>query len=207
MPDGLALGWFQGYEDPLNSLRIGKSLLLALLLLPSLRSLLQAAPALAVRGYRRGMAMGLGLVSLAVLGERAAYPGLLDFSTPYRSTALFWEMHVGGAGLDAFLALTVPFVVHLLVYRPADPWHWVHDGLARGTRRLRLPDHFFARGLSRRWGGPERARLPAARAAALPAALGYDRPNGSAGERGGTGYWSCSSSVRGRWRCSVWEIS
>jgi hypothetical protein len=125
---GLALGWFQGYEDPLNSLRIGKSLLLALLLLPSLRSLLQAAPALAVRGLSAGMAMGLGLVSLAVLGERAAYPGLLDFSTPYRSTALFWEMHVGGAGLDAFLALTVPFVVHLLVYARR-PWHWAMTAL------------------------------------------------------------------------------
>ena len=122
--DDLALGWFQAYEDPLNSLRIGKSLLLALLLLPSLRSLLQAAPALVVRRLSAGMATGLGLVSLAVLCERAAYPGLLDFSTPYRTTALFWEMHVGGAALDVFLVLTVPFAVHALV-QARNPWRWV----------------------------------------------------------------------------------
>ena len=122
--DGLALGWFQAYEDPLNSLRIGKSLLLALLLLPSLRSLLQAAPALAVRRLSAGMATGLGLVSLAVFCERAAYPGLLDFSTPYRTTALFWEMHVGGAALDVFLVLTLPFAVHALA-QARNPWRWV----------------------------------------------------------------------------------
>jgi hypothetical protein len=122
--DGLDLGWFQAYEDPLNSLRIGKSLLLALLLLPSLRSLQQAAPALVVRRLSAGMATGLGLVSLVVLCERAAYPGMLDFSTPYRTTALFWEMHVGGAALDVFLVLTVPFAVHALV-QARNPWRWV----------------------------------------------------------------------------------
>ena len=43
-----------------------------------------------------------------------AYPGLLNFSSDYRSTGLFWEMHVGGAALDGFLALTMPFAVRLL---------------------------------------------------------------------------------------------
>ncbi|MCB1968228.1 MAG: O-antigen ligase family protein, partial [Candidatus Accumulibacter sp.] len=55
--------------------------------------------------------------------ERAAYPGLFDFSTPYRSTALFWEMNVGGAAIDGFLVLTVPFSVYA-VLRAADVWRW-----------------------------------------------------------------------------------
>jgi hypothetical protein len=35
---GFSLGWFQGYEEPLNSLRAAKSFFLVLLLLPALRS-------------------------------------------------------------------------------------------------------------------------------------------------------------------------
>jgi hypothetical protein len=120
---GFPLGWFQGYEEPLNSLRIAKSFLLVLLLLPSLASLLASRPLLVGRSLAAGVATGLGWVAVAVLWERAGYPGLLDFSTPYRSTALFWEMHVGGAGLDGFLALTVPFAVHAVVH-VRSRWRW-----------------------------------------------------------------------------------
>ena len=54
-------------------------------------------------------------MGLLVLGERAAYPGLLDFSQPYRTTAAFWEMHVGGGAIDAYLALATPFAVWALI--------------------------------------------------------------------------------------------
>ncbi|MEP7098212.1 MAG: hypothetical protein ABI748_11155, partial [Dokdonella sp.] len=67
----------------------------------------------------------LGIVgtSLATVWERVAYTGLLDFSTDYRTTALFWEMHVGGAAIDGALALMIPFAVHeLLVARIG--WRW-----------------------------------------------------------------------------------
>ena len=60
------------------------------------------------------MQVGLTLVGLAVLWERAAYPGLLDFSSRYRTTALFWEMHVGGAAIDGYLALATPFAAWAL---------------------------------------------------------------------------------------------
>lgn len=123
-PDSVPPGWFAAYEDPLNSLRTGKSLLLILLLLPSLRSLLDGAPELLARRLAAGVATGLALASLAILVERAGYPGLLDFSTAYRSTALFWEMHVGGAALDAFLAMAVPFAVHAVLRAPG-PLAWV----------------------------------------------------------------------------------
>lgn len=120
---GFPLGWFQGYEEPLNSLRVAKSFLLVLLLLPSLASLLARRPRLAERSLAAGVATGLGCVALSVLWERAGFPGLLDFSTHYRSTALFWEMHVGGAGLDGFLALAAPFAVYAVV-QARFQWLW-----------------------------------------------------------------------------------
>ena len=58
-----------------------------------------------------GIVLGLAGASLATLWERAAFTDLINFSSDYRTTALFWEMHVGGAALDGFLALTFPFAV------------------------------------------------------------------------------------------------
>jgi hypothetical protein len=121
--DGHLLGWFQGYEEPLNSLRVGKSFVFALLLLPLLRRLQECAADLAASRLAAGVATGLGLVAVAIICERSAYPGLFEFSIPYRSSALFWEMHVGGAALDGYLALAVPFAVYA-VLRASDALRW-----------------------------------------------------------------------------------
>ncbi len=120
---GFSFDWFAGYTDSLNSVRVFKSLGFALLLIPVLQQELARAPALASRRLASGMVLGLTVVALAVGWERAAFPGLFDFSKHYRTVALFWEMHVGGAALDAYLALTAPFVVWALVAarRPL-PW-------------------------------------------------------------------------------------
>lgn len=107
----LELGWSQGYYETLNSVRVAKSLVLALLLAPLLRREMRAAPLRTAAWLATGIAAGGALAALAVLWERAAFPGVLDFSTDYRATGLFWEMHVGGAALDGFLALSLPFVV------------------------------------------------------------------------------------------------
>jgi hypothetical protein len=61
------------------------------------------------------MVCGTLIVSAAAIWERWAYPGLADFSAPYRTVALFWEMHVGGAALDAYLAMAAPFVAWTVV--------------------------------------------------------------------------------------------
>jgi hypothetical protein len=98
-------GWYQGYTEPMNALRVGKSLYWALLLLPLWRSA-PCSPA-----WSLGMTLGLISTGLITIWERVAYTGLLNFSTDYRTTALFWEMNVGGAALDGFLALTVPFAL------------------------------------------------------------------------------------------------
>jgi hypothetical protein len=112
---GLSSAWFAGYADAANSLRLSKSLLEAAALWPLLRIELQCAPAMAMAQMARGMQTGLMLVGTAVLWERTAYPGLLDFSTRYRTVATFWEMHVGGAAIDVYLALAVPFAAWAVV--------------------------------------------------------------------------------------------
>jgi hypothetical protein len=110
----LADAWSQGYEDPLNAWRVFKSVLWAALLWPPLRREFAQARDSAVRRLVAGMLGGLLVVVLAAIWERAAYTGLWQFSGPYRTTALFWEMHVGGGAIDAYLGLAVPFVAWTL---------------------------------------------------------------------------------------------
>ena len=114
---------FQGYVDPLSALRAVKSVGFAALLWPLLCSELNRDRPAALRHLAWGMVTGLAVVTLAVLWERLAYTGLWDFSTPYRTTALFWEMHVGGAAIDAYLALATPFVAWAL-WTVRTPWRW-----------------------------------------------------------------------------------
>lgn len=111
---GWAFDWFAGYTDALNSLRVFKSLGFALLFVPLLSSN-DTRPAHAGQLLAWGMVLGLLQVTLAVLWERAAFPGVFDFSTHFRTVALFWEMHVGGAAIDAYLALSAPFVLWALI--------------------------------------------------------------------------------------------
>ncbi|HSV51239.1 MAG TPA: hypothetical protein VLJ57_03930 [Burkholderiaceae bacterium] len=112
---GFSFGWFQGYHEPMNSLRLAKPLFLALLLLPLWRSAAEHAPEAAASRLVLGLMLGLAGASLAATWERAAFTDILNFSADYRTTALFWEMHVGGAALDGFLAMTVPFAIYTLV--------------------------------------------------------------------------------------------
>jgi hypothetical protein len=108
---GFRFGWFQAYTDPLNSLRVFKSLLFGILTIPLLRAQICTSSKGAGNQLALGMVLGLASVALAALWERAAYPGVFDFSTVYRVTAMFWEMHVGGGAIDAYLAMAMPFVL------------------------------------------------------------------------------------------------
>ena len=118
---GLVWGWWQGYHEPLNALRLAKSFVLSMLLLPLWLRAHSQEPARATRHLLIGMTGMAATVALAVLSERLAHTGLLNFSSDYRATGLFWEMHVGGAALDAALALTMPFALaaFLEARRPA----------------------------------------------------------------------------------------
>lgn len=120
---GFQFDWFASYSDALNSWRVFKSLGFALLFIPLLQRQASHHPARAAADLAAGIVTGVACMVLATLWERMAFPGLLDFSAPYRAVALFWEMHVGGAAIDAYLALTVPFFVWALsaTRRPL-PW-------------------------------------------------------------------------------------
>ncbi|MBS0446990.1 MAG: hypothetical protein JSR59_13690 [Proteobacteria bacterium] len=120
---GFEFGWFEGYRESMNSVRIAKALGWALLLFPLWVTGYRMAPLRMGERLVLGLVLGLGGASLAALWERVAFPGLLNFSTDYRTTALFWEMHVGGAALDGWLAMTVPFAV-LELMRTGSPRRW-----------------------------------------------------------------------------------
>ena len=111
---GFEWGWWQGYQEPLNSVRLAKPLFEVLLLLPLWRAACRADRQRAPPRLALAISALLLAVALAVVWERQAFTGLLDFSTDYRATGPFWEMHVGGAALDAVLALTLPFALMLL---------------------------------------------------------------------------------------------
>jgi hypothetical protein len=113
---GFAFDWFASYPDPLNSLRVFKSLGLALAFYPLMqRQTARSNQTMVARRLVGGVLTGLAVVSVAVLWERFTFPGLFEFSARYRTVATFWEMHVGGAAIDVYLALATPFIVWVLV--------------------------------------------------------------------------------------------
>lgn len=111
---GFQFDWFANYSGEMNSLRVFKSLGFALLFIPLLQREVSLHATRTAADVASGVVTGLACVVLASFWERVAFPGVLDFSAPYRTVALFWEMHVGGAAIDAYLALTAPFVVWAL---------------------------------------------------------------------------------------------
>lgn len=109
------------YSSSLNALRVGKGFVLAFALIPFLHLAIRRDGEAALERLTRGMMLGLGTCALAALWERLAFPGLTDFASDYRTTALFWEMHVGGAALDAWLMLCFPFAVLALTQARSAP--------------------------------------------------------------------------------------
>ncbi|MBS0506612.1 MAG: hypothetical protein JSR53_04420 [Proteobacteria bacterium] len=115
--------WTQGpygdYDLPGNTLRVAKSLAWGLALMP----VMYRWPEGARLRLARGMLVGLAWIGGAVLWERALYVGWLDFSTGYRTVAWFWEMHVGGGAIDAYLAMALPFAWWAAWSAPHG-WRW-----------------------------------------------------------------------------------
>jgi hypothetical protein len=105
-----AFGWeaFSGYSGPLTGLRFAKAFVIAMVLLAVIRACLRADARDAVIALWAGLVASFGLVGLAVFWERLAYIGLTEFAADYRATGPFWEMHVGGAALDGWIAMTLP---------------------------------------------------------------------------------------------------
>lgn len=123
LADLWAQGVYGDYDLPGNTLRVAKSMVWGLLLMPVLYRYGQAAP---VR-LARGIVFGLFGVCFAVLWERGMYVGAMDFSDHTRITAWFWEMHVGGGAIDVYLALAVPFAWWAAWTAPHG-WRWCAAG-------------------------------------------------------------------------------
>jgi hypothetical protein len=113
---------FASHEDSVWALRASKSMLWAVLLWPWLRECVITNPRSTLNCIGLGLVLGLAVVSGVCIHERLAYPGLTDFVSHYRTTALFWEMHVGGAAIDAYLAMTTPFAVWALWHYRGTAW-------------------------------------------------------------------------------------
>ena len=117
---GIGLNSFDNYFSAYNALRVGKGFLWAVLLLPALSLALARDGAVALRRLGLGVALGLGAVVLVALHERLIFAGLFNFELPFRITATFSSMHLGGGSLGAFLALAMPFLA-LPFLTPARP--------------------------------------------------------------------------------------
>ncbi len=119
---------YADYTSAFNAVRVSKSLLWAVLLYP----LLQRGTAMQQRRMAWatiiGLGCGLALVCGLVLWERWRYVGVLNFSESYRTVAHFWEMHVGGGAIDAYLAMTVPVALWCVWLAPGG-WRWVGAAL------------------------------------------------------------------------------
>jgi len=100
---------FSNYHSHYNSLRIAKGFLWSLLLLPLLIHLKHYYKnSLIVFSY--GMLLGLAASIFFIIIERYTFTHLLDYDVDFRITSTFFSMHTGGAHIDAYLILTLPFI-------------------------------------------------------------------------------------------------
>ncbi len=102
---------FASYFSKYNGLRVGKGLFWGLILVFLARSDLARDGDALNRYWVPGMLIGLAGVIAVALWERVAFPGLMNFADEYRITATFGSMHVGGAAIDGYLALALPFTL------------------------------------------------------------------------------------------------
>lgn len=106
---------FSNYYSPFNSLRVAKGFFWMVVLLPLLMRSAGHELVNLRRNFMPGMLIGLAGVCAASTWERMVFPGLMDFASDYRITAPFSGMHTGGAALDGYMALSLPFVAIWLV--------------------------------------------------------------------------------------------
>ena len=105
------------YHSQMNSFRVAKGFLEALLLLPMLSFEKKHNKPIG-RYFSIGMITALSLCIISITWERLFFPGLLDFKSNYRVSGMFSGMLLGGALLDGFLALAFPFFITcFLIFR------------------------------------------------------------------------------------------
>lgn len=141
-----------------NALRVAKGFFWALLLSPFVLRAFREHPDEARRMLLGGMLAGSLITGVMALWERGVWEALiygrdryqllaplLDFSTPYRITGTFAEMHTGGEAIDGYLGLTWPMMV-LALALSRRPWALALSSLALGLVIYSLVTT-FSRGL------------------------------------------------------------
>jgi hypothetical protein len=130
------------YQNYWNSVRVGKGFFYAWMLWPFLRDELITAPQNTKRMLAIGIVSSLSIFGVLVFWERHVFSALmsggdryavlstlLDFSSTYRITGWFTEMHVGGEAVDGYLIAQTPLAVYLLT-RPLRKWEFLLAALA-----------------------------------------------------------------------------
>ena len=107
-----------------------KSFLLVVPLLPYLVAALKQDER-AVPGICLGWAIGLGVAAATLIWERHVFTGVFDAETPFRASGPFSAMATGGAALDLYLVIAVPFAVHMFLFaRQVSPGVRILAGVA-----------------------------------------------------------------------------
>ncbi len=102
---------FAHYYSSYNSVRVAKGFFWALILLP----LFVYHQQYIKQYFTSGLLIGLSLTAAVGIWERSVFAGLFDFSSDFRISSTFYSMHTGGADLDAYLLLTMPFIYYLFI--------------------------------------------------------------------------------------------
>jgi hypothetical protein len=126
------------YYSHWHAVRLAKGFLWALLLLPGLVALLRDDHMRARLALAWGLAAAGGAMGLVAMWERGVFNAaiesgsisavlsrLVDFSTKYRVTGLFSEMHTGGEAIDSFMAITWPFGLLAAAHAKKRRWVWL----------------------------------------------------------------------------------
>ncbi|RJP68162.1 MAG: hypothetical protein C4535_09640 [Comamonadaceae bacterium] len=143
--DWMTRAQYADHDSAFNALRVSKSILWAVLCYPLMRRLPDALRLPSARLTAAGLTMGLCLVIGLVLWERLRYVGVFSFTESYRTVAAFWEMHVGGGAIDAYLAMAAPLAFWAVWLSPVG-WRWgLAALLALGTTYAVLTT--YSRGL------------------------------------------------------------
>ncbi len=152
-PDFLA-----NFLSQANALRMFKGFFWAMLFSPFVLKAFQEYPAESKKMVIGGMVAGGLVIGLMAMWERGVWHALiygrdlyqilnplLDFTTPYRVTGTFAEMHTGGEAIDGYLGLAWPMLV-LALGMSRKPWTLVVSSIVLGLVIYSLVTT-FSRGL------------------------------------------------------------
>lgn len=108
---GAETGFHSGSYSVLDVWYVDKGLLWALLLVPIINRIQPKEIDAAKKNLVIGVCVGLLVLVMSVIWERAVYVDLFDFDNVFRVTGTFASMNTGGAYIEAFIALALPMLL------------------------------------------------------------------------------------------------